>query len=273
MKSDLIRTLLATAAILTGPTAAQDEPKVSLRLDIVAWGDPIEGLTLGPKGDEKINARPFTYSEPVRYNGPALLRLHHDGSRATSPKATNTTPEDEEHESKPLAPTRKTGDANLPPIPPDLAKLREEDPTLVALIPLPTGSRRATILLAPAAEGTFQPFVIDDDPSKLPPGKLRIHNLSPFPIAMQFGDGARAEIKRGRNALANAANGQAAYRLAYQLDGEWQVQENNIIPVLENEQTQLIVLKSTNSFFLSSDGAAGGFLQTVVLRRLPEADG
>jgi hypothetical protein len=268
MKSKLL-TLLATL-LLTPILPAQEGEKVTLRIDFVAWGDAIQGLSLGSAGEGKFNALPFTYSEPVKYSGPAILRLHHDGSQAPIADATTSTPEDAAHTSKPLAPQTRKDSGKTHAIPPELAKLREEDPTIVALVPLPAGSRRVTVLLAPAADGTFQPYVIDDDPAKLPPGKLRIHNLSPFPIAMQFGDGTRAEIKSGRTALADSRDGQAAYRLAYQLDGEWTIQENNIIGVPKNEQTQFIVLKSDNSYFLSSDGATGGFLQSVVLRRLPE---
>ena len=66
---------------------------------------------------------------------------------------------------------------------------------------------------------------------------------------------------------AAAPDGHAIYQLAYKKGDRWKVQENNIIPVEANEQTQLIVLRSRNQFFLSADGATAGFLQTVTLRR------
>ncbi|MCU0796828.1 MAG: hypothetical protein MUF31_12945 [Akkermansiaceae bacterium] len=271
MKSNILA--LLSLCCLTGLLRADEEPTVSLRLDIVAWGDAIHGLSVGTEREEKIIALPFTYSQPLKYSGPALLRLHHDGSVAPVAESATPTPEDESHTSKPLQPEKPGADSKELPIPAELAQAREKDPTIAALVPLPRNSRRVTILLAPAAGGTFQPYVIDDDPSKLPPGKLRVHNLSPFPIAMQFSDGTKTEVKRGGTALANARDGQAAYRLAYQKDEEWIIQENNVIPIRENEQTQFIVLKSTNAFFLSKDGAAGGFLQTVLLRRPPETEG
>ena len=55
--------------------------------------------------------------------------------------------------------------------------------------------------------------------------------------------------------------------MAYQKDGEWVEQENNIATVRADEQAQLIVLQSDASFFASNDGSHSGFLQTVVLRR------
>lgn len=47
------------------------------------------------------------------------------------------------------------------------------------------------------------------------------------------------------------------------------MQENNIIPVRPAEQAQMLILKSENSYFTSSDGSRGGFLQIVTLRRNP----
>ena len=77
-------------------------------------------------------------------------------------------------------------------------------------------------------------------------------------------------MNRGDTFMVNAVNGAATYKLAYKLGEEWILQENNIIPVYPDEQTQLIVLKSMNQFFLSADGASGGYLQLVTLRRRAE---
>jgi hypothetical protein len=57
------------------------------------------------------------------------------------------------------------------------------------------------------------------------------------------------------------------YELAYKAGEEWKMQENNIIPVRATEQAQMMILKSGNQFFLSTDGSSGGFLQIVTLRR------
>lgn len=153
------------------------------------------------------------------------------------------------------------------PVPKALAERRKKEATLVSLAALPANTRRATILLAPAAEGTYQGYVIDDDPSKLPAGKLRVHNLSPHAIAMRFNNGVQKELAPRETFLADAANGHAIYQLAYRSDDAWKVQENNIIPVSPEEQTHFIVLRSSNQYFLSADGATGGHLQTVILRR------
>lgn len=242
-----------------------------MRLDLVAWGDAIGGLTLkSPKGNEKITARAFSYSEPVTYRGPRLLEIHQTGAAEVDEPELPGTEDDERHRSVPLPLPEPRMVEDDSPVSAELARRREEEPTLVALAALPANSRRATILLAPAAEGTYRAYVIDDDPSKLPVGSVRVHNLSPFHILMRFANQPARELKPGETLRVGATNGYAAYRLAYRQGEEWVVQENNMIPVAENRQTQFVVLQSNNRFFLSADGAKGGFLQSVTLTRDPE---
>jgi hypothetical protein len=272
MKFKRVVAILALALVPASLTA-QDDPEVSVVLDLVAWGDAIGGLSLGSStGGDEVIARAFNYSEPVRYRGPRVLEIHQTGNDRVENVPVTPTPEDEEHQSIPLAIEDREGDDAKPPMPPALAERREEEPTLAALVPLPANARRVTILLARAAQGTYQAYVINDDPSQLPPGKLRVHNLAPIPIAMKFDGEPRRRMNPRDAAVVDAPGGQAIYQLAY-LEGEaWEIQETNIIPVRPDEQTQLIVLKSRNRFFLSADGASGGFLQTVALRRRPERE-
>lgn len=244
-------------------------------IDVVAWGDDIGGLSFksGVNKGEDMIARAFRYSEPIRYTGPHVLEIHKSGDGGLKPPPPMSE-EDKEHELIPLSAVEieKAGGAAVLPVSGRLAQLRKENPTLVALVNLPPAARRITILLAPAAEGTFSGYVIEDDPEKLPLGKLRIHNLSPHTIAMQFGNGKQQKMAPRETILVNAPEGYAAYNLAYKHDAEWKVQENNILPVPRDEQSQLIVLRSNNQFFLSADGTPGGFLQLVNLRRKPTTD-
>ena len=246
-----------------------------MMIDVVAWGDDIGGLSFksGEKKGGDIIARAFRYSEPIRYNGPRVLEIHKSGDGGLAPPP-RMSEEDKEHELIPLPAVEieKAGGATALPVPERLAQLRKENPTLVSLVRLPPTARRVTILLAPAAEGTFYGYVIEDDPAKLPLGKLRVHNLSPHTIAMQFGNGKQKEMASRETMLVDAPEGYAVYKLAYKEGEEWKIQESNILPVPQDEQSQLIVLRSKNQFFLSSDGTPGGFLQLVNLRRKPVAD-
>lgn len=243
-----------------------------MKIDVVAWGDDIGGLSFkSGKKEGGITAQAFTYSEPVNYSGPRVMEIHQSGTGVVVEKSRGPgTAEDKEHESVPLPVVEIEKSQAGGPIPKALALRRKEDPTLVALVALPANARRATVLLAPAAAGTFQAFVINDDPSKLPTGKLRVHNLSPMPIAMKFSGGQKTEMKPRETFLVQPNKGHTVYQLAYKRGDQWKVQENNILPVRPNEQTQFIILKSTNQYFLSADGASGGFLQTVTLRRRPD---
>jgi hypothetical protein len=256
--------------LFAGILTAQDGERVSMKIDVVAWGDEIGGLSFkSGKKEGRITARAFTYSEPIDYSGPRLLSIHQAGDGKVEETPVTSTPEDKEHQSIPL-PIEEIEKVDNTPVPDLLAKRREEDPTLVSLVPLPRNCRRATVLLAPAAAGTYRGYVINDDPNTLPLGCLRAHNLSQFTIAMQFSGGQKKEMKPGESLVVRVPKGHTVYHLAY-LDGEdWLVQGNNIVPVRADEQAQLIVLKSDNQHFLSSDGAAGGFLQLVTLRRQKE---
>lgn len=269
----LLLPLAALTLIASTPTASAE---VAMRLDFVAWGDAVHGLTLGGEGrGSAVTAHAFTYSDPVAYRGPQLLEIHSTGAAAPVDDYVPTA-DDLSHQLIPLAPEETAG-ANGGGGPDnayseELRKLRVEKPTLVALARLPSGSRRATVLLAPLGGGIFQTYVINDDPTTLKPGELRVHNLSPYPVAMRGPGRPAAEIKTRGTITIPARDEMVIYELAYQRDDtEWVVQESNVIPVRENEQTQMMILRSDNSYFLSSDGASGGFLQTVFLRRLPAA--
>jgi hypothetical protein len=276
MKSNTLRAAtirgFALLALSLPAAAPAQEAEVSMRIDLVAWGDEIAGLTLGKPGETNTQtALPFRYSEPVSYSGPILMEIYKSGDGGASATKPAPTAEDLEHESIPIPmPERPAADPNAAPksaIAIELEKRRAEQPDLVSLAKLPANCRRATVLLAPAANNTYQAYVIDDDPTKLPTGQLRIHNLSPHTIALRLNDAPAKELKTRATLLVPAPSGQVIFELAYQIDGEWKFQESNIISVRANEQTQMIVLRSENQFFLSSDGGSGGHLQLVTLRR------
>lgn len=249
MKSSLISRLAAIASLLLPVLPASAQETVSMKLDLVAWGADIPGLSLKSGGSgNPVTAIAFRYSKPVTYSGPAVMQIHQEGGGSAD------------------------GTANSAPIPPELAKLREKDPSIVALAKLPSNSKRATVLIAPAQGGTYQTFVIDDDPSKLPFGKMRVHNYSPFKIAVRCNGKQSMEMKTKDSFLAEPQDGAITYELAYDKEGKWKMQENNIINVAKDEQVQFIVLKSDDKFFTSSDGSRSGFLQSVTLRRPAKED-
>jgi hypothetical protein len=276
LKSEISRfAKLMIGGIMAIPLMAEStraqEPGISMKIDLVAWGDDINGLSLKPgQSNATITAKAFRYSDAVAYTGPALMEIYKTSSSGKQETIAQSTAEDKDHEMSPLMPevdknARAAGQKS--PLAQELEKRRQKDPTLVALAELPAGSRHATVLLAPAEAGTFIAYVINDDPSKLPLGQIRIHNLSPLPIAMRLNGSPPKEIKAREALITPAKDQQIIYELAYKLGEEWKFQESNIQPVAANEQTQMIILRSDNRFFLSTDGATGGFLQTVTLRR------
>lgn len=248
------------------PLGAQDntsnDPKVTLRLDIVAWGNDIPGLLVGKSpGSTPITALAFRYATPVRYAGPRAVEIFQDPAEVRK------------HEEKLQSQAADIDDQGMPaPRPPARlpAQAGGDTPRLVARATLPTGSTRVTMLLAPGKDGQFQAHVIDDDPSKLPMGKLRVHNFSGIPVAVRMNGGDIKEIPAGRPMVFAPDDGVLIYELAYQRDGQWVMQENNMLRVAPSEQAQMILLKSDADFFANSDGSRGGYLQSVTLRRAKE---
>ena len=243
----------APAPVPIVPAPAPQEVSVSTKLDIVSWADTIRELRVRAGGKDIVcTAEAFEYSKPISYSGSNILEFRLTPQVSPTGKSNSGAPVSSSDPKVPLT---------------ELEKRRKKDPSIVALALLPTGSNRATVLMAPATAGTFNTFVIDDDPSKLPPGKLRIHNYCNFPIAVRCNRKEVSELKPKATAIVQTVDNGVIYELSYWNEGKWIMQENNIIRVEPTEQVQLVVLKSDAGFFASSDGSRGGFVQTVTLRR------
>lgn len=223
-----------------------------MRVDLVGWGDAIEGLSLQASGGKTFTAQPFRYSKTQSYSGPAVMEIYQNSSDAKVVPA--LAPEDVAKFPAPLK---------------EVFERRKKTPSLVALAVLPTGSKRATVLLLPAPGGTYLTRVMDDDPSKLPVGHLRVHNLSPHPLAIRFNGKESRNIPLQGSCVVAPVNQEVVYELAYQLEDEWKILENNLVSVADDEQTQMVVLKSDSDLFASSNGSRSGYLQIILLRRSP----
>jgi hypothetical protein len=255
MKSDLPRFFAILLAAVLSPVAAFAQgSEVSMRVDFVGWGDSIEGLSLRATGGTSFTAQAFRYSKAQLYSGPAVMEIYQESSGA-KPAVVEVEP------------------ATLSPAVKAVLERRKKSPTLVALAALPSGSKHATVLISPGPNGTYITHVMDDDPAKLPVGRLRVHNLSPHPLALRFNGKEATNLPTKGSCLAAPVNQELIYELAYQIEDEWKVLENNLVSVADDEQSQMIVLKSDSEIFSSSNGSRPGYLQVVILRRSPrEAD-
>ena len=243
--------------------AADGSVPVSLKIDLVAWGADIPGLSVkAGSHNAGVTALAFRYSKPVTYSGSNILEISQNATANAVPDDTESHPD----AASPLTPTEKDQSSNST-VPPAILEGRKSNPSLVALAMLPTNSKRVTVLLAPGPGGTFQAFVIDDDPSKLPFGKLRIHNFSPFTIKLRCNGTTSKELNGKESFVADPVGKEVVYELAYMKDNAWKMQENNLIKVTPDEQAQMVILKSNDQYFTSSDGSRTGFLQVVTLRR------
>lgn len=264
--------------------ALPEEKTVSMQIDFVAWGDDIKNLSCGKSHDRKqFDALAFRYSEPIDYRGPAVLELHrsassgaNDADEATREQALR----DQQALQNPSAKQKPSPQSKSPQsaqhntivdkksaLHRELEKRRETEPTLLALIPLPPAVRRVTILLTPLTAELYRGFVINDDPSKLPFGKIRIHNLSSNLIGIQQQGKKLIELPSGTFAMAEPIRGQFVYELSYREGKNRRIQENNLLRVPEREQCQMFIVESDHVFFQASDGTRNGKYQVVILRR------
>lgn len=252
----------------------QEEQAVSVKIHFVAWGDAIDGLSL-KSGNETstFRAESFVYSPSLPYRGSEIVEIFQISGQTEAPNDEGADPNAPPLQKKKKMTPDPSAESKAAPksaIAQELAKRRVKDPTLVSLARIPRGCTRATILLQALGNGTFQSYVINDDPSQLPLGILRLHNLSAYPVKISLmNKNQTIQLKPNQQATLPADKESVIYELSYLQGKEWIYQENNIVRVSQNEQTQMLILRSENDFFVSSGGSVGGFLQHVVLRRSP----
>lgn len=253
--------------------SAQDEAQVRAKIDLIAWGNKIPGLTLKNPSGETSAAFSFEYNKSLTYVGPQILAIYQLETKEEQPPIEDDDDYNDGYEEEPAPPQPAEDLVDIKnikdPLIKSLFERKIKEPNLVSLVKLPTNSRHLTILLAPASGGTFLPYVIDDDPSKLPFGKLRVHNLTNIPILLEQLNGPqRCELRANEKFLLNADDANKfTYKLSYKKGDRWKAQQNNILRIPANSQNQFIVLQSNNQYFRSSDGSKGGFLQVVLLKR------
>jgi len=267
-----LRALFLVTLILTAPTLSaqkEDASQVSTRVDLVSLSETIPGLYLGKKKSKHVSALAFRYNTTLRYKGDRIIEISQANSNSQPKEELSDI--DKKHELKPLTgnqqPKAKINSNDKIAL--AIAKRRKKKPDLVALATIPKGSRHVTILLAPADNNTYLATVINDDPTKLPYGKMRVHNLCKHPISLRFSKRKKPSIIPPKKyiRIAPEANKTLTYLLAYPKNKKWKIQERNIINIPPDEQVQMVILRSRSSFFVSGDGSRSGRLQIAVLRR------
>ena len=279
MKSNLKLLSLSLVSLLfcLASASAQDEPQVSMKINLVAWGNDITGLSLEKPSGDNTTAESFAYNETLKYAGPQLLAIYQQDVKQKKPDFSEEDADDPGM-IRPPEPEKKEERIDITkakdPITKLLLKRKIEEPKLVCLVKLPTNTKHVTILLAPATQRTFQPYVIDDNPRDLPAGALRVHNLSRYPVRVEQLNGPqKKQLKpKGNFLFGPDKRSRFRYEISYEKGNDvWEAATNNEVRLPKNQKTQLVVLQSNNDFFLSSDGTKSGFLQVVVLKRTDDA--
>jgi len=261
-------TLLLFALSPLSALAQGGQNMVKVKVDLVSLGEAAHGLYLKGKKGKTVTAKPFTYGQTIKYTGERIIEIHQGSS--TSGQDVAMSEEDKEHALQPL--TLK----DLPAVKADgtdkyqqvIENMREESPSLVALASVPPNATHITILLTADINNTFRTLVFNDDPSKLPYGRLSIHNFCKHPIGLKFKSSKPAVLKPDTDLVVRpSARQSVSYMLSYPKNGKWKVQESNLVRVKPDHQVRMIVLNSSSTFFKSGSGTRGGRLQIAVLRR------
>ena len=266
-KSTKLRPSLSSVLLFLCLATATAQGQVRLKINLVAWGNDIRGLTLKTASGEPITARSFAYNKSIAYSGPQDLAIYQgevkeDASAYSEHyKPAGAIPEEKEEKID----VTKVKD----PFIKMLLERKLKEPELVSLVRLPVNSREITILLAPATQGVYQPYLINADSKSSPAGALAVHNLSGYPVRVEQLNGKQqCQLDpKGKFLLAADEKKAFRYKISYQDGDRWRVATNNIVRLPEDQKTQLIVLQSDNEYFKSTDGSKSGFLQVVVLKR------
>lgn len=266
--------VLGLSCVIASAETSDDEPKVSLKINLVSWGEDLPGLKIKAKGRGKeTTALGFRYSKAIKYSGPQTLEISQtEGAKLPDPPEREFDPRFDKPRPKKAIKENKPIDRSKTPK--EILARREKNPELIALAKLPLNSRQVTVLLAPGSGGTYQTYVIDDDPRHLPKGTLRIYNLSQEKVALICNKTIKKQLSYGDSMMVRPKKKQfVVYKLAYlDKNGKWKMQETNLINVRADDQVQFLILQSNASFFTASTGSRSGFLQCVELRRSPQDD-
>ena len=249
-----------------------NQPKVSLKINLVAWGEDIPGLRIKSKSKAKeTTALGFRYSKPLNYSGSRILEISQkEGAELPPPPDREFDPRFDKPRPKTPVKDKAQEAVDRSETPKEILRRREKNPELIALATLPTNSSQVTILLAPGSGGTYQTYVIDDDPRRLKKGVLKIHNLSHEKVAIQCNKLPPKQLSYGESMMvAPSKKKSIIYKLAYLKGDKWKTQETNLINVGPQDQVQFIILQSNASYFSSGTGSRTGHLQRVELRRTP----
>ena len=232
MKSLLLFLAGLSLAFGQTPPATPAPEHVNIKFTLVGWGQEITGLEYRSSGSlKKTGAIPlFTRSKPIEYSGPAALQFFRE------PAA------DE--------------------------KSSQEKDRVVATASIPTGLKRAMILMTPQND-RYQTLVVPDDLDSVPGGQALVMNLCDTSIAIRtnktdvFTLAPRASklVRPGTKSLLLLQ-----MEVGVQENSVWKKSDNCFLPLPPAYQTVIFFLKSDSDYFKDVDGRVIKPTQMVVMR-------
>jgi hypothetical protein len=240
MKS-LLTSLFLFAGILLSfgqtPAVSPAPEHVDIKFTLVGWGQEIANLEYRTSGSiKKTGVIPlFTRSKKFEYSGPAALEFYRE--------------------------------------PADGEKKTTEKNRVVATATIPSGLKRAMILMAPQGD-RYQAMVVPDDLDSVPGGQALVMNLCDTPIAIRTNKTDVFTLAPGAGKLVSPGTKSLLLlqmEVGVQENSVWKKSDNCFLPLPPAYQTVVFFLKSDSDYFKDVDGRVIKPTQMVVLREPVEA--
>lgn len=122
-------------------------------------------------------------------------------------------------------------------------------PPVIASVVVPPDVSKATLLTAPAGHGRYAMYFIPNDVTSLPPGHVRLHNLSPKRLMIVCNGSQQIELNSGASTLISGTGRAIVVQVAMMENNQWAPLFNNVI--------QLSQPQGSNILFIAGQEGAG----------------
>ncbi|MFA6285905.1 MAG: hypothetical protein WC661_00870 [Opitutaceae bacterium] len=123
-------------------------------------------------------------------------------------------------------------------------------PPVVASVLIPKDVTKVTLLTAPAGHGRYAMYVIPDDSTSLPPGHVRLHNLTPKRLMILCNGSQQIDLNSGASTLISGSGKAVVVQVATMENNRWVPLFNNVIQLSQQPQ-------GSNILFIAGQEGAG----------------
>lgn len=141
---------------------------------------------------------------------------------------------------------------------------------LLADVSLPEDAKKVLLLFFPARDGRFSVYPIRDDGEDYLPGRARLVNVTPRPLAVKAG-GEVFTLAPGDSRLVSGDGRKLSVKLAVEQDGSWRQISSTVLP-LGGSQRRSVFFTTTESAYFSRVGIDGEVRRSSPVKLFSIAD-